>query len=91
MVDRIHGFGGLGPADMARKLKHAYQMGPVPRGADSVQLSAEVMRLRGVEGVRLDKVMDVRGALAAGTYVTDAKLDVALDRALDEALAGLLG
>jgi len=35
-------------------------------------------------GIRQDVVNRVRAEIAAGTYETSAKLDVALDRLLDE-------
>jgi hypothetical protein len=57
-----------------------------PEG-DTVRLSSDVMRLRGVEGIRFEKVMAIRGQLAAGTYMTPEKLDVALDRAIDHMLS----
>lgn len=84
MVDSIHSLGGVNAPGMSRRVKNAYRVGDGgAAGADSVQISPEVMRLRGVEGVRFEKVMAIRGAMEAGTYMTPEKLDVALDRALD--------
>jgi negative regulator of flagellin synthesis FlgM len=34
--------------------------------------------------VRQDRIDAIRAELAAGTYLTDARLDIALDRLLDE-------
>ena len=34
--------------------------------------------------VRQDRVSAIRAQIAAGTYETDAKLEIALDRLLDE-------
>ncbi|MDP6556758.1 MAG: flagellar biosynthesis anti-sigma factor FlgM [Pirellulaceae bacterium] len=34
--------------------------------------------------VRTDRVAELRAQIASGAYETDAKLDVALDRLLDE-------
>jgi len=36
--------------------------------------------------VRVDKVADIKAALAAGTYEDDAKLDGAIDKLLDDVL-----
>jgi len=43
-----------------------------------------VSRLNGLPDVRADRVADLRAQIASGAYETDAKLDVALDRLLDE-------
>jgi len=59
-------------------------------GADQVDISAEadmVSRVHELPDVRTDRVAEIRQQLAAGAYETDAKLDVALGRLLDE-LAG---
>jgi len=85
MVDPIGGLGqGMAPAS---KIRQAYRPAQTAKATDSVELSADVMRLRGVDGeVRLDKVMDVRRKIAEGGYFTPEKIDRALDRALDEVL-----
>lgn len=85
MVDNVNAVGGAGGNIPAHKLKAAYQPAASAPAADSVEISAEVMRLKGVEGIRLDKVMEVRKAVREGTYLTAAKLDKALDRAIDDA------
>jgi len=87
MVDSVNPL-GTGPLSAAAKrARNAYHFGDAgPAAADTVALSGDVMRLRGVEGIRLDKVMTVRRQMAAGTYMTSEKIDVALDRALDRLL-----
>ena len=56
---------------------------------DSVELSKEVMSLRGVDGdVRMDKVMQIRRELAEGRLFSTESFDRALDRALDRIAAG---
>jgi anti-sigma28 factor (negative regulator of flagellin synthesis) len=76
-----------GMTTAARVLKAAYRPAQTARATDSVELSSDVMRVRGVEGdIRLDKVMDIRRKIAEGGYFTPEKIDRALDRALDEAL-----
>ena len=87
MVDPV---GGLQPGQgmtPASKVWKAYRPVQTARPTDSVEISADVMRLRGIDGdVRLDKVMDVRRKIAEGGYFTPEKIDRALDRALDEVL-----
>ncbi len=85
MVDQVPKV-GLGDTAQARKLKQAYRMPELQRGEDAVELSADVMQLKGIEGVRLDKVMEVKRAIADGTYLTPEKLDKALDKAIDDAV-----
>ena len=41
-------------------------------------------RLSEIPDIRQDKVATARAAIASGTYETDGRLDVALDRLLDE-------
>lgn len=49
--------------------------------SDSVELSAEALR---AGGVRPEVIERVRGQLEAGGYLTDEKLDRALDALLDD-------
>jgi len=61
-----------------------------PRSApiqDEVQISSQgdiLSRLADIPEIRQDKVAALRAAIANGTYETDEKLGVALDRLLDE-------
>ncbi len=88
MTDSMRPLDGGESAGPARKARAAYRLdGGAPPAGDSVRISPEVMRLRGVEGVRFAKVMAVRAALDAGTCLTPETLDAALDRALDGMLA----
>ncbi|MCC8189769.1 MAG: flagellar biosynthesis anti-sigma factor FlgM [Planctomycetes bacterium] len=89
MVDHVNGVSGMGGMQPARRLKNAYRMSEMPAPADSVEITGDVMRLRGIEGVRLDRVMAIKSQIDAGTYFTAGKLDAALDRALDDALGQL--
>jgi negative regulator of flagellin synthesis FlgM len=56
------------------------------RGSDTVEISGiqTFMTVLKANDVRADKVADVRAQIAAGTYVTDEKLDIAIDRLLDD-------
>ena len=56
-------------------------------GPDSVELSHEaevVGRVQDVPDIRADRIAQIRAEIAAGTYETDQKLDVAVGRLLDE-------
>lgn len=91
MVDHVNGVHGAGGMQPTRRMKTAYRMSETPAPADSVEITSDVMRLKGVEGVRLDRVMALRSEIATGSYFTADKLDKALDRALDDALGQLFG
>jgi negative regulator of flagellin synthesis FlgM len=54
---------------------------------DKLDISPEAdlaSRISGMPEMRLDRVAEIRAQIASGAYETDAKLDVALDRLLDE-------
>ncbi|HIF31565.1 MAG: flagellar biosynthesis anti-sigma factor FlgM [Pirellulaceae bacterium] len=56
-------------------------------GVDQLDISPEadlVSRVRETPEIRADRVAEIRKEIAAGVYETDEKLDVALDRLLDE-------
>ena len=90
MVDNVSGVGGMGNLQPKRGVRSPYRFEAMPEAADTVDLSAEVMRLSVVDGtVKMDKVMAVREKIAAGGYFTDKKLSFALDLAMDEALKSL--
>ena len=58
-----------------------------PQGADSLELSPEaevVGRVQDVPDLRTDRIAQIRAEIAAGTYETEEKLDVAVGRLLDE-------
>jgi negative regulator of flagellin synthesis FlgM len=59
-------------------------------GVDQLDISPEaemVSRVRDLPDVRTDRVAELRAQIATGIYESEAKLDVALGRLLDE-LAG---
>lgn len=86
-INKIHGPHGI-------NAPHAPFRGQAADGAakshavgDSVSISsAAEAAIQATEtgGVRQDLVNRIRSEIAAGTYETPAKLDVALDRLLDE-------
>jgi negative regulator of flagellin synthesis FlgM len=58
-----------------------------PREADQLDISPQadlVSRIRDLPDIRADRVASIRAEIESGSYDTDAKLDVALDRLLDE-------
>ncbi|MHC4886896.1 MAG: hypothetical protein ACYTGH_17605 [Planctomycetota bacterium] len=86
MVDHVNGVNPLGNAGNAQRLKKAYQHTTVgPRGVDGVERSSELQKLSQVKGIRLEKVLEVRRQIEAGTYLEEGKLNTALDRAIDDA------
>ncbi|MEZ6086449.1 MAG: flagellar biosynthesis anti-sigma factor FlgM [Pirellulaceae bacterium] len=50
----------------------------------SVTQPSNIQEASVVEGIRFDKVADIRRQIAEGTYDTDDKMNAALDRLLDE-------
>ena len=60
-----------------------------PSATDRLELSGASHLLKALKqnnDVRVDKVAEIKAALAAGTYEDDAKMDVAVDRLLDDLL-----
>jgi negative regulator of flagellin synthesis FlgM len=63
-----------------------------PRSAsatDRLELSGASHLLQALKtnsDVRVDKVAEIKAAIASGTYEDDAKMDVAVDRLLDDLL-----
>ncbi len=55
--------------------------------ADQLDISHEadfLSRVRELPEIRADRVADIKAQIEAGTYETEQKLDVAVDRLLDE-------
>jgi negative regulator of flagellin synthesis FlgM len=56
-------------------------------GVDQLDISPEadlVSRVRELPDIRADRVSQIRAEIESGVYETDEKLDIALDRLLDE-------
>ena len=65
----------------------AEQVGPTPSTQDEVQISTAgrlVDLANQAPDIRQDRVSSIRAQIAAGTYESPDKLDVALNRFLDE-------
>ena len=92
MVDNVNGLGGMGGVQQPRRTKTTYRISEANmQPVDSVEFKSDVMRITGLEGIRLDKVMAIRSEIAEGDYFTTDKLEIALDKALDDALGQLFG
>jgi negative regulator of flagellin synthesis FlgM len=56
-------------------------------GVDQLDISPEaelVSRVRDIPDIRADRVAQIRAQIESGVYETDEKIDIALDRLLDE-------
>ena len=83
MVNNVNGINSnQNTSSQVQRIFHNFNA--VPRAEDTVEISSDVMKLRGVDGVRMDKVMEVRKSIANGTYLTSEKLDIAFNRVFDE-------
>ena len=89
---QIHGpahLHGPQPINPPHRTPDAQQAGRVDSlgEVDQLEISPEaelVSQLSDIPDVRADRVAEIRQQIAAGVYETDDKLDVALDRLLDE-------
>lgn len=84
MVNHIGGVGGAGGSVPANKLKSMYNLPGAARGADQVELSSGVREASPADVARMKKLEEIRRAVADGTYLTEEKLNLALNRAMDQ-------
>ena len=87
---------GLGTVHGPQQLKAPHGPQPTQPGSasagdniniDRLEISPEadaISRAREASDVRLDRVNEIRQQIADGTYETEEKLNLALDRLLDE-------
>jgi anti-sigma28 factor (negative regulator of flagellin synthesis) len=64
--------------------------GPAPREEDTVEFSPAATALASAgrdDGIRFEKVARIRSEIQAGTYDVSGKLELVLDRILDDVLA----
>jgi anti-sigma28 factor (negative regulator of flagellin synthesis) len=91
-MSNINGLGGANPV-------HQITTNPIrksiPTDATAVKPAADRIELSGLSGllkaakqndIRVDKVAEMKAAIAAGNYENDEKMDVAVDRLLDDLL-----
>lgn len=87
------GHGSVGPIDRAAtpasapSERHGRNGVAEPRSTDRVELSDIARfkdRLRELPDVRVDRVEQIRQAIVDGSYESEAKLDVAIQRLLED-------
>jgi negative regulator of flagellin synthesis FlgM len=84
--NRIHSPQAINPPHFTAKTNSAQSTGAAGK-ADRVEISpAANAALQAAEGghVRTDLVNLIRGQIAAGTYDTPEKMDIAMERLLDQ-------
>jgi negative regulator of flagellin synthesis FlgM len=83
-VFATQGSQGVGAVKGLEAAQAAAQQQGVGEVQDAVTLSVEAGRSAAAAAdIRLDRVNAIRAAIADGSYDTDDKLDIALDRLLD--------
>jgi negative regulator of flagellin synthesis FlgM len=85
-VSQLHGAQSLSGPHNAR-LNPSQTASRSASAGDELQISEAgqlASRLAEIPDIRADRVQALREAIQNGTYETDAKLNVALDRLLDE-------
>ena len=80
---------GAQPVNAPHHARPAEQSAPTGglSGSDEISISPEadlLSRIHELPEIRQERVDEIRAELAAGTYETDEKLDVAVSRLLDE-------
>jgi anti-sigma28 factor (negative regulator of flagellin synthesis) len=85
----INGVGGSNPVHMAVNPsinRTGATESAQPRAADRLELSGATQHLLSLKtnDVRADKVASIRAQIEAGTYDDEQKLDIAIDRLLDD-------
>jgi negative regulator of flagellin synthesis FlgM len=71
----------------ARKAAQAQQQAQTPRGSDRVEVSTAarlLSQLHQVPEVREDLVAEVRAQIEQGTYETPEKIDITIDKLLND-------
>lgn len=83
----VHGSHPVNAPHRARPNQATQPPAQSTRGVDELDISPEaelVSRVRDLPDVRADRVAQIRAEIESGVYETDEKLDIALDRLLDE-------
>lgn len=88
----INGTTAVHPAQSIRGPHHNTQAAPVESRSsfdtvDQLDISHEadfVSQVKDIPDIRADRVASIKAQIADGTYLTDEKLDLALERLLDE-------
>lgn len=92
----LEGIGAVRPPDFegpkGSRDKRSPAPPPAPGGSDKVELSQAarlLARLHAMPDIREEKVEEVRQQVLQGTYLTEEKIARAVDRLVDDFLAGL--
>ena len=95
---QINGINGAQPVNPTNQVESAKatQSTSITNPTDQVEISAEAefsnqtvdmvnqLQINDLPEIRTDRVAQIREAIEAGTYETQDKLDIAVDRLLDE-------
>lgn len=82
----VHGPQSIGPPHTSRVAKPPApsQPGQIQDELEISDVGRTVEQVNQLPDIRHDRVNEIRAQIAAGTYETEGKLQVALDRLLDE-------
>jgi negative regulator of flagellin synthesis FlgM len=82
----LHGAQAIRPPHSSRVSQPAAPnpQAPIQDELDLSDAARMIDKVREAPEIRQDRVNAIRAEIAAGTYETDAKLEIALDRLLDE-------
>ena len=84
----LHGAQAINPPHHTARASRASELQASSLAqVDQLDISHEadlVSRVREMPSIRQDRVAEIRSQIASGTYETDAKLNGALERLLDE-------
>lgn len=86
-ISQLHGAHSVHPSSRFNQSIQQPQTNSHFNGPDQLDISPEaqlISQTREVPGIRADRVAAIRAEIQNGTYETDEKLNVALDRLLDE-------
>ena len=90
-VNGVQPPGAPGPVEPVGKAIQATPSSPAGGVSDVVEISLAAQltaKLHELPGVRADLVARVKDEIAAGTYETQEKLDIAVDRLLKDLMSG---
>ena len=86
-ISQLHGAHSVQPSSRFNQSIQQPQTNSSFNGPDQLDISPEaqlISQSRDVPGIRADRVAAIRAEIQNGTYETDEKLNVALERLLDE-------
>jgi negative regulator of flagellin synthesis FlgM len=86
-ITKVHGPQGINAPHAPFRGQAAGEVGKTQSASDTVTISSAAeaaLQATETSGIRQDVVSRLRAEIASGAYETPAKLDVALDRLLDQ-------